>query len=84
MGKKIKTTIMCDVCHKPIVEEVNTDIPWFCIPSAEKKQYFQVCRADGEGSTDCCSMECVTKALASRINNAINMLVKLKVIYYEK
>ena len=84
MSKTAKTTMMCDVCHKPIVEDVYTDLPWHCLHSAEKKQYFQVCRADGESSTDCCSMECVTKALASRINNAINMLVKLEVIYYEK
>lgn len=84
MGKKIKTTIMCDVCHRPIVEEVNTDLPWYCISSAEKKQYFQVCREDGTGSSDCCSIECVTKELENRINNAINMLVKQDVIYYEK
>lgn len=84
MSKTAKTTMICDVCHKPIVEEVNTDIPWNCISSAEKKQYFRVCRANGEDSSDCCSIECVTKELESRINNAINMLVKQDVVYYEK
>lgn len=84
MSKTAKTTMMCDVCHKPIVEEVNTDIPWFCILSAEKKRYFQVCREDGTGSSDCCSIECVTKELESRIDNAINLLVKQQVVYYEK
>lgn len=84
MSKTAKTTMICDICHKPIVEEVNTDISWFCIPGAEKKRYFQVCREDGEGLSDCCSMGCVTKELESRINNAINLLVKQRVVYYEK
>lgn len=85
MSKKAKTTIICDVCHKPIVEGVNTDIPWFCMLSAEKKQYFQVGRAISDGNLyDCCSMECVMKKLENRINDDVNMLVKQQVIYYEK
>ena len=83
MSKKAKTTIMCDVCHKPIVEDANTDIPWYGMSSASKKKYYRVGRTDGEGMNDCCSMACVMKNLESRITAAQNMLVKQATIHFE-
>lgn len=83
MSKKAKTTIMCDVCHKPIVEDVNTDVPWYCMSSASERKYYRVSRTDGEGMNDCCSMACVIKELESRITAAQSILVQQETIHFE-
>lgn len=83
MSKKAKTTIMCDVCHKPIVEDVNTGVEWYCMSSASKKKYYRVGRTNGEGMSDCCCMACVMKELELRITAVQNMLVQQETIYFE-
>lgn len=83
MSKKAKTTIMCDVCHKPIVEDVNTDVPWYCMSSASKKKYYRVGRTDDERMNDCCSMACVMKEIQSGITAAQNMLVRQETVHFE-
>ena len=83
MSKKAKTTIMCDVCHKPIVEDVNTDVKWYYMSSASKKKYYRVGITNGEGMSDCCCMVCVMKELESRIAAAQNILVQQETVYFE-